>query len=96
MTVLSSSNCENRLATEGKGLLPTSETIKPFNMSSRCSAVDNMGMVNRDVEADDELKSCSCSFCRKVTRTRTWSDLHYQDIKGGKSSHYTPKLGVDL
>ncbi|KAH0891240.1 hypothetical protein HID58_053669, partial [Brassica napus] len=56
----------DRLATEGKGLLPTSETIKPFNMSSRCSAVDNMGMVNRDVEADDELKSCSCSFCRKV------------------------------
>ncbi|CAN6818997.1 unnamed protein product [Brassica oleracea] len=34
-------------------------------MSSRCSAVDNMGMVNRDVEADDELKSCSCSFCLK-------------------------------
>ena len=40
MTVLSSSNCESdhdRLATKGKGLLPSSETIKPFDMSSRCS-----------------------------------------------------------
>ena len=63
MTVFSSSNCESddRLATvaaEGTGLLASSETIKPFNMS-RCSAVDN------NMDADDELKSCSCSFCLK-------------------------------
>ncbi|CAN7023988.1 hypothetical protein IGI04_024039 [Brassica rapa subsp. trilocularis] len=78
MTVFSSSNCESddRLATvaaEGTGLLPSSETIKPFNMS-RCSAVDN------NMDADDELKSCSCSFCLKAAYI--WSDLHYQDIKG--------------
>ncbi|KAF8089303.1 hypothetical protein N665_0510s0016 [Sinapis alba] len=84
MTVFSSSNCESddrlaMVATEGTGLLPSSETIKPFNIS-RCSAVDNMGIVNRDMEADDELKSCSCSFCLKAAYI--WSDLHYQDIKG--------------
>ncbi|KAJ0242067.1 DNA-directed RNA polymerase subunit beta [Hirschfeldia incana] len=84
VTVFSSSNCESdgrlaMVAAEGTGLLPSSETIKPFNMS-RCSAVDNMGMVNRDMEADDELKSCSCSFCLKAAYI--WSDLHYQDIKG--------------
>ncbi|CAN6983142.1 unnamed protein product [Brassica oleracea var. botrytis] len=78
MTVFSSSNCESddRLATvaaEGTGLLASSETIKPFNMS-RCSAVDN------NMDADDELKSCSCSFCLKAAYI--WSDLHYQDIKG--------------
>ncbi|KAF3512852.1 hypothetical protein F2Q69_00004750 [Brassica cretica] len=78
MTVFSNSNCEsdNRLATvaaEGTGLLASSETIKPFNMS-RCSAVDN------NMDADDELKSCSCSFCLKAAYI--WSDLHYQDIKG--------------
>ncbi|CAG7871670.1 unnamed protein product [Brassica rapa] len=78
MTVFSSSICESddRLATvaaEGTGLLPSSETIKPFNMS-RCSAVDN------NMDADDELKSCSCSFCLKAAYI--WSDLHYQDIKG--------------
>ncbi|CAF1707014.1 hypothetical protein Bca4012_005432 [Brassica carinata] len=78
MTVSSSSNCESddRLATvaaEGTGLLASSETIKPFNMS-RCSAVDN------NMDADDELKSCSCSFCLKAAYI--WSDLHYQDIKG--------------
>lgn len=78
MTLFSSSNCESddRLATvaaEGTGLLASSETIKPFNMS-RCSAVDN------NMDADDELKSCSCSFCLKAAYI--WSDLHYQDIKG--------------
>ncbi|CDY14541.1 BnaC03g49180D [Brassica napus] len=67
MTVSSSSNCERT------GLLASSETIKPFNMS-RCSAVDN------NMDADDELKSCSCSFCLKAAYI--WSDLHYQDIKG--------------
>ena len=110
-------------------MLPTSETIKPFNMSSRCSAVDNMGMVNRDVEADDELKSCSCSFCLKgfclidysvllllivaicfsltivnlVCECNEMFQLHISGqifttriSKVGKSSHYTPKLGVDL
>lgn len=84
MTVFSSSNCgsDDRLAmvgAEGTGLLPSTETIKPFNMS-RCSAVGNMGMVNQEMEADDELKSCSCSFCLKAAYI--WSDLHYQDIKG--------------
>ncbi|CAH8391134.1 unnamed protein product [Eruca vesicaria subsp. sativa] len=73
MTVLSRSNCVS------DDRLPSSETIKPFNMS-RCSAVDNMGMVNHDMDGDDELKSCSCSFCLKAAYI--WSDLHYQDIKG--------------
>ncbi|CAN6821855.1 unnamed protein product [Brassica oleracea] len=78
MTIFSSSNCESddRLATvaaEGTGLLASSETIKPFNMS-RCSAVDN------NMDADDELKSCPCSFCLKAAYI--WSDLHYQNIKG--------------
>ncbi|KAG2327134.1 hypothetical protein Bca52824_009862 [Brassica carinata] len=83
MTVFGSSNCESNgrlamVASEGTGLLPSSEsseTIKPFNMSSRCSAVDT-----HDMDADDELKSCSCSFCLKAAYI--WSDLHYQDIKG--------------
>ncbi|CAH8357694.1 unnamed protein product [Eruca vesicaria subsp. sativa] len=73
MTVLSSSNCVS------DDRLPSSEIIKPFNMS-RCSAVDNMGMVNHGMDGDDELKSCSCSFCLKAAYI--WSDLHYQDIKG--------------
>ncbi|ESQ31362.1 hypothetical protein EUTSA_v10004547mg [Eutrema salsugineum] len=79
MTVFSSSNSESddrpsMAATEGMGLLPNSQTIKSFNMN-RCSSFDN-----HDVEADDELKSCSCSFCLKAAYI--WSDLHYQDIKG--------------
>lgn len=53
-TLYGSSNRESddrlaMVATEGTGVLP----------------VDSMGIVNHDVEADDELRSCSCSFCLK-------------------------------
>lgn len=69
VTVVSSSNSESddRLAmaaTEGTGLLPDSQTIKSFSIN-RCSTVESMGIVNHDMDADDELKSCSCSFCLK-------------------------------
>ncbi|KAG7535529.1 hypothetical protein ISN45_Aa08g029570 [Arabidopsis thaliana x Arabidopsis arenosa] len=74
MTLFSSNNSESA------GLLvPNSQTIKSFNIN-RCSNVDGMGIVNHDMEADQELKSCSCSFCLKAAYI--WSDLHYQDIKG--------------
>ncbi|CAN6854825.1 hypothetical protein Bca4012_041513 [Brassica carinata] len=65
-TLYGSSNRESddRLATEGTVLLP----------------VDSMEIVNHDMEADDELRSCSCSFCLKAAYI--WSDLNYQDIKG--------------
>ncbi|XP_013711115.2 uncharacterized protein LOC106415049 isoform X1 [Brassica napus] len=68
-TLYGSSNRESddrlaMVATEGTGVLP----------------VDSMGIVNHDVEADDELRSCSCSFCLKAAYI--WSDLNYQDIKG--------------
>ncbi|KAJ4878624.1 Uncharacterized protein Rs2_43642 [Raphanus sativus] len=49
---------------EGTGLLP----------------VESLEIVNHDMEADDELRSCSCSFCLKAAYI--WSDLNYQDIKG--------------
>ncbi|CAN8251561.1 unnamed protein product [Cochlearia groenlandica] len=77
MTVFSSSNSESdeMMATEVMGLMPNSRTIKPLN---RCSAVGNI--VNHNMGADDELNSCSCSFCLKAAYI--WSDLHYQDIKG--------------
>ncbi|KAL0718461.1 hypothetical protein Bca4012_067783 [Brassica carinata] len=52
------------VAAEGTGLLP----------------VDSMEIVNHDMVADDELRSCSCSFCLKAAYI--WSDLNYQDIKG--------------
>lgn len=59
MAVFSSSN------SEGTGLsLPNSQTIKSFNMN-RCSNVDGMGIANHDMEADNELISCSCSVCLK-------------------------------
>ncbi|CAH8326773.1 unnamed protein product [Eruca vesicaria subsp. sativa] len=54
----------NKESDEGTGLLP----------------VDCMEIVNHDMEADDELRSCSCSFCLKAAYI--WSDLNYQDIKG--------------
>ncbi|CAF1716865.1 unnamed protein product [Brassica oleracea var. botrytis] len=65
-TLYSRSNRESgdMLATEGTVLLP----------------VDSMEIVNHDMEADDELRSCSCSFCLKAAYI--WSDLNYQDIKG--------------
>lgn len=59
MTVFSSGNSE-----EAGLLLSNSQTIKSFSMN-RCSNVDGMGIVNHNMEADDELKSCSCSFCLK-------------------------------
>ncbi|XP_010484315.1 PREDICTED: uncharacterized protein LOC104762679 [Camelina sativa] len=74
MTVLSSSNSK-----EAGLLLSNSQSIKSFSMN-RCSNVDGMGCVNHNMEANDELKSCSCSFCLKAAYI--WSDLHYQDIKG--------------
>ncbi|KAL0856553.1 hypothetical protein Bca101_061706 [Brassica carinata] len=40
------------VAAEGTGLLP----------------VDSMEIVNHDMVADDELRSCSCSFCLKVLK----------------------------
>ncbi|CAH8318383.1 unnamed protein product [Eruca vesicaria subsp. sativa] len=61
MTVLSSSKCVS------DDRLPSYETINPFNMS-RCSAVDNLGMVNHGMDGNDELKSCSCSFWLKVLK----------------------------
>lgn len=74
MTLFSSNN------NESEGLLvPNPQAIKSFNMN-RCSNVDGMGIVNHHMEADGELKSCSCSFC--LTAAYIWSDLHYQDIKG--------------
>ncbi|CAH2043397.1 unnamed protein product [Thlaspi arvense] len=85
MAVFSSSNSESderlaMVATEDTGLLlPDSQDIKSFNMN-RCSNFDSIGIVNHAMEADDELKSCSCSFCLKAAYI--WSDLHYQDIKG--------------
>uniref|UniRef100_A0A1J3HNE4 Uncharacterized protein n=1 Tax=Noccaea caerulescens TaxID=107243 RepID=A0A1J3HNE4_NOCCA len=84
VTVVSSSNSESddrlaMVASEGTGLLPNSQTIKSFSIN-RCSTVESMGIVNHDMDADDELKSCSCSFCLKAAYI--WSDLHYQDIKG--------------
>ncbi|XP_009112170.1 uncharacterized protein LOC103837564 isoform X1 [Brassica rapa] len=68
-TLYGSSNRESddrlaMVATEGTGVLP----------------VDSVGIVNHDMEADDELRSCSCSFCLKAAYI--WSDLNYQDIKG--------------
>ncbi|KAF8091207.1 hypothetical protein N665_0451s0020 [Sinapis alba] len=73
-TVFSSSKSESddslaMVATQGTGL-----SIEPFNMSS---GVDRI--VNHDMEADDELRSCPCSFCLKAAYI--WSDLNYQDIK---------------
>lgn len=59
MAMFSSSNSE-----DASLLLPNSQTIKSFNMN-RCSNVDAMGIVNHDMEADNELRSCSCSFCLK-------------------------------
>ncbi|KAL1215479.1 hypothetical protein V5N11_021904 [Cardamine amara subsp. amara] len=74
VAVFSSSNGE------GAGLLlPSSQTVKSFNMN-RCSNVDGMGIVNHDMEADNELRSCPCSVCLKAAFI--WSDLQYQDIKG--------------
>ncbi|XP_010462275.1 PREDICTED: uncharacterized protein LOC104742889 [Camelina sativa] len=74
MTVLSSSNNK-----EAGLLLSNSQSIKSFGMN-RCSNVDGVGCVNHNMGAEDELKSCSCSFCLKAAYI--WSDLHYQDIKG--------------
>lgn len=53
-------------ATTGEELAMTvnSQTSNSFSIS-RCSTVGGMGIVNHDMEADDELKSCSCSFCLK-------------------------------
>ncbi|EOA13713.1 hypothetical protein CARUB_v10026784mg [Capsella rubella] len=75
MTVFSSSSNNQ----EAGLLFSNSQTIKSFSMN-RCSNVDGMGIVCHNMEADDELKSCSCSFCLKAAYI--WSDLHYQDIKG--------------
>jgi hypothetical protein len=85
VTLVSSSNSESDdklaiMAPEGTDLLPNSQTsIKSFSIN-RCTAVESMGIVNHDMDAGDELKSCSCSFCLKAAYI--WSDLHYQDIKG--------------
>ncbi|VVB18088.1 unnamed protein product [Arabis nemorensis] len=67
-------------ATTGEELAMTvnSQPSNSFSIS-RCSTVGGMGIVNHDMEADDELRSCSCSFCLKAAYI--WSDLHYQDIK---------------
>ncbi|KAL0789121.1 hypothetical protein Bca101_005367 [Brassica carinata] len=58
----------------GEDLTMTVSSSSNCESDDRCSAVDN------NMDADDELKSCSCSFCLKAAYI--WSDLHYQDIKG--------------
>ncbi|KAJ0236496.1 hypothetical protein HA466_0257880 [Hirschfeldia incana] len=51
-----------------------------INEGTGLSPVDSMEIVNHDMESNDELRSCSCSFCLKAAYI--WSDLNYQDIKG--------------
>ncbi|XP_018473215.1 uncharacterized protein LOC108844454 [Raphanus sativus] len=83
LSVLSSSSNSDD-AEIGRKELGRCQNVRSFEMS-RCSNVVNKEEEEEEnVNDDDLIKSCSCSFCLKAAYI--WSDLHYQDIKGRLSA----------